>query len=292
MSYEIDSNDITFNGKDLKSFFASIQGVCESTNTKWFIVGAFARDMVLENIFGQPTGIATRDIDIAIRIDSWENYKSFIEILKSKYKFRSGRNPHEFISPEEIYTDILPYGRIEEERSISFPAIIDREINMLGFEKIYDSTLQIRLDQEVEFNVASIEGICILKFIAWKDRSPDRVSAKHTRDIGLIINAYFEAMVSEFAIEFADLFDEENFDSQVCGARALGRRIKQLAFPSKDLLLTLEDIFTSMIEDEDNALFVSQMVTVTNWEYAFSLRLLKSLILGFRESPIDVQKLT
>ena len=75
----------------------------------------------MENIFKQPTDIATRDIDVAIRMDSWKNFDKFIEYLKSDHNFKDGKNPHEFISPEGILTDILPYGEIEDNRTLSFP---------------------------------------------------------------------------------------------------------------------------------------------------------------------------
>jgi len=285
MKFEINSSDINFNGKDLKSFFDRINDACAKTKTSYFIVGAFARDLVLENIFNETTGIATKDIDIAIRMNDWEKFDSFITYLKLTHGFKNGKVAHEFISPEEIFTDIIPYGQIESNRLISFPLQDNRAINMLGFQEIYDSTLEIVLDSETELKVASIEGIAILKLIAWKDRKPASISEKHTRDIGFLIKAYFDAMVEDFAVEFSDLFDEEDFDPLTCGARALGRRIKQLINMTltNELETELNNLFEELVVSEDNSLFVIQLSNAFRWKYPLALKIVKHLILGFQE---------
>lgn len=282
MKYEINSSNITFNGKDFNDFFISINKACQICDVSYFVVGAFARDLVLEQIFNQPTGIATRDIDIAIKIDSWVRYKAFTDYLITTYEFKKGANSHEFISPKGVYTDIIPYGNIEENRSVSFPPNFDRAINMLGFEEVFNATLAIRLDKKIDLRVVSIEGITILKFIAWQDRQPDRISGKHSRDISLIFQGYYDAMISEFAIDYADLLDEPNFDAIVCGASALGRRLKQLTKSSNELLVELDKIFDSILKEVDNSLFIAQLTNATIWEYSYALRIVSAFISNFK----------
>lgn len=283
MKFDIDSSKIIFNGKDIKSFFESLNAACKVCQVSYFVVGAFARDLVLEQLFDQPTGIATRDIDIAIRIDSWENYRQIIDYLKKNYQFKNSQNINEYISPEGVYTDIIPYGEIEDKRSIHFPPDFEQEMNMLGFSEVFDSALTIILDQSVDLKVASLEGITILKLIAWMDRQPDSVSQKHVRDIGLIFKAYYDAKIGEFAIEFSDLLDEDDFDVSVCGAKALGRRLQQLSAESTDLKHTLEQIFKKIIKEEDNSFFITQLTNNSSWEYEFSSRVVRAFIHGFKD---------
>lgn len=283
MKFELDSSKITFNGKDFISFFERINHACDHFGIDYFVVGAFARDIILKNIFKQATGIATKDIDIAIRINSWDKYHEFIGYLKSEYSFKNGTNLHEFISPENVFTDLIPYGKIEDNRTVSFPPNFNQVINMLGFEEVNEATIQITLDKKVDLKIVSIEGIVLLKFIAWKDREPDRVSEKHARDIRLLINAYYEAKVSKFAVEFADLFDEEDFDDTVCGARALGRRMKQISEHSSILTETLTELFSYLLKEEDNSLFITQLTNASNRRYSFWWRVMKSLSSGFQD---------
>lgn len=282
MKFEIDSSSITFSGKGFKTFFQTINAACDATQNSYFVVGAFARDIILENIFNQPTGIATQDIDVAIRINSWGHFNKFIDYLKSNHQFKDGENSHQFISPEGIITDIIPFGKIEENRKISFPPH-EREINMLGFQEVHDSTIEIIFDNKIEIKIASIEGIAILKLIAWSDRQPERVSEKHTRDLGLIIGSYFHNKVSEFAKEFSDLFDEESFDEIICGARALGRRMKQIVSDSSQLEEQLNSIFKLILHDEENSLFLTQLSNAQNINYPFALEIIKNLKKGFQD---------
>lgn len=283
MKFEINSSDINFNGRAFIPFFENINKACNQFKISYFVVGAFARDIILKNIFNQSAGLITSDIDLAIQLDSWENYQRFTNYLKTTLDFKVERNPYTFISPEEVLTDILPYGKIETERKISFPPDFRKVINMFGFQEVSDACVQIRLDGKIDLKIASMEGIAILKFIAWKDRNPGEGTEKHARDIGLIMNAYFSAMVSGFAVDFSDLFDEENFDEIRCGSRALGRRMKQLSNNSKPLRDELAILFSYILKSKDNSLFARQLARSMNRDYDFCYQLIEALAQGFQE---------
>jgi len=282
MKYEINSANITFTGRDFVIFFECINEACNHFGINYFVVGAFARDILLKNIFNQPTGLATQDIDIAIQLDTWDKYQDFTKCLKTNYGFNMERNDYTFISPEGVLTDILPYGEIESERKISFPPF-SRVINMFGFEEVSDTCLVIRLDDKIDIKIASIEGIAILKLIAWKDRKPEKVSEKHVKDIALIINAYFAATAEYIATEFSDLFDEEDFDEIRCGARALGRRMRQISNKSTTLIDELTTLFEHILKNKDNSLFAGQLAISMNRDYEFCYELIEGLAKGFQE---------
>jgi len=283
MKFEINSEDTNFLSGDFIPFFESINKTCNYFGISYFVVGAFARDIILKNIFNQSPGLATHDIDIAIQLDNWEKYRQFTDYLKTKCSFSEGRNAYTFISPEGIPTDILPYGEIETDRTISFPPDFRKVINMLGFQEVSDACIQIRFDDKIDLKIVSVEGIAILKFIAWKDREPEYVSKKHATDIGLIIDVYFDAMVGEFAVEFSDLFDEENFDATLCGGRALGRRMKQLGSSSNSLTDKLTALFSYVLKDKNNSLFARQLAVSMSRDDEFGYQLIEALAKGFQE---------
>jgi len=251
MKYEINSANITFTGRDFVIFFECINEACNHFGINYFVVGAFARDILLKNIFNQPTGLATQDIDIAIQLDTWDKYQDFTKCLKTNYGFNMERNDYTFISPEGVLTDILPYGEIESERKISFPPF-SRVINMFGFEEVSDTCLVIRLDDKIDIKIASIEGIAILKLIAWKDRKPEKVSEKHVKDIALIINAYFAA-TAEYINKSTTLIDE------------------------------LTTLFEHILKNKDNSLFAGQLAISMNRDYEFCYELIEGLAKGFQE---------
>jgi len=284
MTFEVNSSDINFNGKSFIPFFENIDEACKCFEASYFIVGAFARDIILKNIFNQSTGLATQDIDVAIQLQTWKNYRDLTDYLETNCGFTKGQNAYRFISPEGVLTDILPYGEIETDRTISFPPS-NRIINMFGFKEVSDSCLVVRLDNRIDIKVVSIEGIAILKFIAWKDREPEQVSEKHARDIGLVFNAYYDAMVGEFAAKFSDLFDidDDDFDATLCGARALGRRMRQISNNSNTLVNELMALFSYILEDKDNSPFANQLSTSMKRDYEFCYQLIEALAQGFQE---------
>lgn len=282
MRFEIDSSSVSFDGEGLKNFFESINHVCEKYQVNYFVVGAFARDIILENIFHEKGGVATKDIDIAIQLKSWDEYKLVSEELLANYNFKKGEIVHEYISPDGIISDIIPYGGLESNRSVVFPGHT-REINMMGFQEVESGVLNIVFDGEVPTKVASIEGIVILKMIAWKDRQPAQISEKHVRDISLVIDTYYLAKVSEFAVEFSDILDVDVFDEGMVGARALGRRMKQLCGQHEELIREVNSIFELILQDAENSLFIRQFAGAKNRSFAYSYEVVKALQLGFDE---------
>lgn len=283
MKFEIDSSKISFNGEDIKAFLKRMKEACEAHNTSFFVVGAVARNIILEHILGNQKGLATRDIDFAIAIDSWDKYERLTDHLVSEYGFSKTRVGHRLISPEKIITDIIPYGAIEAHRTISFPPDFRTVLNTVGFEEVKSATIEIILDHELAIKIASSESIIVLKFIAWSDREPSSASLKHVQDIYLILNAYFLGKVDEIFQNFPDLLDAQEFDEIVCSAKAVGRIIKQMSGNSPELIQTLDEIFSAILEDEENSLFINQLVTISNRPYPFCLRVIKSLILAFEK---------
>jgi len=265
------------------SFFDDLNKACEFFGIQYFVVGAFARDILLEVIFKQPSGIATKDIDVAVKLDSWDDYNNLINYLIINDSYKKGTKPHEFITPDNLYIDIIPFGNIESERSISFPPNFSHIVNMLGFREVLKFALELSLDKKIQIRIASIESIVLLKFIAWNDREPSPSSEKHSRDIGLIINIYYDSLVHEFAVEFSDLFDDKDFDPLTAGAKALGRRLKQICTGAEKLTDQLGQIFSKITNEKDSTLFVTQLTTASHRSYDKNLEILKSLEKGFLE---------
>lgn len=58
-----------------------------------------------------------------------------------------------------------------------------------------------------------------------------------------------------------------------------------IVFNGKDFKLIngLDKLFSYLIKEEDNSLFVTQLTNSSNWNYSYALRIVKTLIQGFRE---------
>jgi predicted nucleotidyltransferase len=61
-------------------------------------------------------------------------------------------------------------------------------MSVLGFEEAKNDTLVVKIDEELEIEVASLRGIFLLKLIAWRDRN--QLHSRDADDIGFIIENY------------------------------------------------------------------------------------------------------
>ena len=95
---------------------AAFSAAADQVNAKWLVIGATARIMLLEQIYGWPQGIGTQDIDFAVQVGDWEHYKLLCEYITRNDVFEADRKPAKrFRSKEDTVFDLVPYGGVENE---------------------------------------------------------------------------------------------------------------------------------------------------------------------------------
>lgn len=177
----------------LIGLLSEFEAVAKSQGIEFFVVGAMARDLVMRCGFGIDPGRATRDVDIGVRVASWEHYERLREALISSGTFASHRQSQRLMFKEVFPVDVLPFGLIsKQDAKIRWPSDDGVEMNVLGFDQAYENSiiLVLRREPNLEARVASPVGLVMLKLIAWRDRKPD--STKHAVDIGIVIRNYLE----------------------------------------------------------------------------------------------------
>ena len=131
-------------------------------------------------------------------------------------------------SPNGHQVDILPFGAIEIDEKVQIKGTGLTSISVNGFSEVYNSgTAEVQLDTGHHFKVASLSSIVLLKLIAYDDRPEQR--AKDGRDVGSIIEHYFELQAEHIYEHHADLFTEteKDIELQDIGATVIGREIKR-----------------------------------------------------------------
>lgn len=134
-----------------------VDAVTREPRIDYFVGGAMARDLILTHVFGKDTGRATRDVDLGICIDRWEQ----LDLLKAKLirgdDFLSApRIPGRLIYRREKETfgiplDLLPFGGVQNaDTTIAWPPGMDIVMNVVP--------------------VASLPSLTVLKLVAWRDR--------------------------------------------------------------------------------------------------------------------------
>lgn len=185
------------------------------------LIGALARDLLLELAHGIPAGRATEDIDLAVAVDSWAAYNRLKTKLITGEGFQVSAGQQQRIVLDRLQVDIVPFGPIETpEGEISWPPDNDVVMRVIGFEDVYENAISIKLDQEFFIKTASLAGLVVLKLIAWRDRRQE----KDAHDITVIARNYLDAgNHTRWVTELPELLEGDEFDHESAGARLVGK---------------------------------------------------------------------
>ncbi|MCX2525197.1 nucleotidyl transferase AbiEii/AbiGii toxin family protein [Larsenimonas rhizosphaerae] len=115
------------------------------------------------------------------------------------------------------------------------------------FEESYRSACRIEFDDEpgLVLPVASLEGIMIMKLIAWSERDPI-VSRKDAADIDYLLGNYERIDADRgtlFETEWQFVMRRYDYNIQIAAAYLLGHRVRQIALEE-----TLEVLAALLIE--------------------------------------------
>tara|TARA_Y100001934_G_C12295089_1_gene746953 strand:- start:752 stop:1591 length:840 start_codon:yes stop_codon:yes gene_type:complete len=224
MSYNISSDK--FSHPLLKPILQDLSNLFEETEIKFFVIGAMARDLVME-IHDEAGGRLTHDLDIAIAISDWEQFKKVEDHLISTGKFsKDPKQKQRFYYEEKYMLDIVPFGEImKHPDKIFWPPEEEFAMTVLGFSEVHDSSMEVTIDESLTIQVASLAGIFILKLIAWRDRN--LITNKDAEDIGFILTNYLNIHL-ERATEYYEEIYTDDFTELRGSAILLAKDLKEI----------------------------------------------------------------
>jgi len=95
---------------------AQVDVAAREAGVEYLVVGATALTMLSVGLVGQTPPRATRDIDIAVAVDSWGHFGRLAEKLQKR-----GISPQSFLV-DGVEVDVVPYGGVEnQDRTILWP---------------------------------------------------------------------------------------------------------------------------------------------------------------------------
>ncbi|MBL7196115.1 MAG: hypothetical protein ISS64_07460 [Desulfobacterales bacterium] len=98
----------------------AIKSVAEELDIDFFVVGAVVRDLILGQLYGLPTGLETKDIDLGITVKDWEHYQKMKDRLISTGSFSSDeKTVHRLIYKNSCPVDIIPFGSVETSEGLN-----------------------------------------------------------------------------------------------------------------------------------------------------------------------------
>ena len=187
MNYNISSDK--FSHPLLKPILSELAKIFDETGIRFFVIGATARDIIME-IHNETSGRLTHDLDIAIAIEDWNQFRKIEALLIDSGKFSKDLKQRQRFHFEEKYElDIVPFGEImKNDDKFFWPPDEQIAMTVLGFNEVEAKSLRITIDEDLSIQVASLAGFLILKMIAWRDRN--HKTSKDAEDIGFILTNY------------------------------------------------------------------------------------------------------
>lgn len=273
---------LDFSGKlqPYEDLFREINRITSEHNVEFFVVGAFARDLILTMAHGIKVKRATEDIDCGIQVESWEQFEQLKTALIKTGQFKPDEHHQQRLKyRDQVKIDIVPFGAIEKDGLITWP---DEETEMvtLGFDEAYRDTIRVRLADDVEITVCTLPGLALMKLIAWNDRRFQY--RKDAQDLGLIMLNYLYANNEERLWEGdgTDLVTD-GFDYNLASARLLGRDVGQLL--SERSTGPVLKILEAQTGERNEYPLVEAMLDNFHGEFEKGLNMLESFVQGVRD---------
>ncbi|GAB3627359.1 hypothetical protein PTE30175_02047 [Pandoraea terrae] len=182
----------------------------------YFVVGATARDMLMHYLHGFPIRRASPDIDFAIALSDWQMFDRVRAALLAYPSIaQDARIPHRLIyTPEDSAAfplDLVPFGDVADQHAnVVWPPDMAVVMSVVGYEDALAGAVLVEIADDLDVPVASIPGLVVTKFIAWRGRGMEnekdavdlRYLIEHYHDAGNLDRLYGEEAVLLTACEF------------------------------------------------------------------------------------------
>lgn len=221
---------------------------------EFYVIGATARDIIMQQLLNTASRRRTRDLDIAIAIPDWDTFEQVKQSLIAD-GFEKSRDMQQRFYYGEYELDIVPYGVVaKEDDNIYWPPEEVVAISVKGFDEVLSEAIMVSIDDEFKIKIASLHGLFLLKFNAWLDRNTK--TSKDAEDMSFILSNYFMANLDRGIHQ--EVYDWENFDEYIVGGYWLAHDLVAL-LDARQLNYYKEVIEAELTKEEESRL-INQMI--------------------------------
>ena len=245
MTYPISSNTIA--NPLLVDLLSVLSSCFNKAGNDFFVIGAASRDILRLYLEAEPSPRRTRDLDIAIAIDSWDDFYEISEMLiQNGFRKDSHMKQRFYFGAEkgaDYELDVVPFGGVTAPgEKIYWPPEESPMMSVKGFASVLKDCVDVVVDNAFSFKIPSAPAFFVLKFDAWLDRH--LLNDKDAKDMSFILaNYYLHEITSPAHLEVLDVLPDP-FEPFVAGAYMIAKDIIPLL--GQDVLHS----YVSDIEDE------------------------------------------
>ena len=221
---------------------------------EFYVIGATARDIIMQQLLDTESRRRTKDLDIAIAIPDWDTFEQVKQKLIAD-GFEKSTDMQQRFFYGEYELDIVPYGVVaKEDDNIYWPPEEVVAMSVKGFDEVLSEAITVSIDDEFKVKIASLHGLFLLKFNAWLDRNAK--TSKDAEDMSFIHSNYFMANLDREMHQ--EVYDWENFDEYIVGGYWLAHDLVAL-LDVNQLNYYKEVVKEELVKEEKSRLF-NQMI--------------------------------
>jgi len=202
----------------------------DDANVPWLLVGATARVLLLEKIYGWPTGVATEDTDFAVQVENWDHYEKLCNQLAKSKIFKPLQKPTKrFSTNDKLLFDLIPYGGVETGiKQVYWPPHNDDLMTVRGFSSAHKDAITVKVNNKLDIPIISPRALCALKLFAWQERHAQH-PGRDAKDIAYLFHN-IESLYPAITLheEHQDILEENDYDIQLAALHQFGNEIKEL----------------------------------------------------------------
>ncbi len=221
---------------------------------EFYVIGATARDIIMQQLLDTESTRRTKDLDIAIAIPDWNTFEQVKQSLIAD-GFEKSRDMQQRFYYGEYELDIVPYGVVaKEDDNIYWPPEEVVAMSVKGFDEVLSEAITVSIDDEFKVKIASLHGLFLLKFNAWLDRNAK--TSKDAEDMSFILSNYFMANLDREIHQ--EVYDWENFDEYIVGGYWLAYDL--VALLDVNQLCYYKEVLEGELAKEEESRLINQMI--------------------------------
>ena len=228
---------------------------------EFYVIGATARDIIVQQLLDTASTRRTKDLDIAIAIPDWDAFEQIKERLVAD-GFKKSNDMYQRFYYGAYEVDIVPYGVVaKEDDNIYWPPEEVVAMSVKGFDEVLSEAITVSIDDEFKVKIASLHGLFLLKLNAWLDRNAK--TSKDAEDMSFILSNYFMANLDREIHQ--EVYDWENFDEYIVGGYWLAHDLVTLL--NVNQLNYYKEVIKGELAKEEESRLINQMI-----ENSYSLK--------------------
>ena len=228
---------------------------------EFYVIGATARDIIVQQLLDTASTRRTKDLDIAIAIPNWDAFEQIKDGLVAD-GFDKSNDMYQRFYYGAYELDIVPYGVVaKEDDNIYWPPEEVVAMSVKGFDEVLSEAITVSIDDEFKVKITSLHGLFLLKLNAWLDRNAK--TSKDAEDMSFILSNYFMANLDREIHQ--EVYDWENFDEYIVGGYWLAHDLVTLL--NVNQLNYYKEVIEGELAKEEESRLINQMI-----ENSYSLK--------------------